>query len=256
MTQFVGLLLISLYIIIYKPSGRDVWILPSKDVLRDFVPFARVMTGIGIMGYIELLIYKIAAFIAVFLPAPQFAALVSLYGLDDMFYILPVGVSIPFTTFLCNAAGAGDEKRLRELMKIVFKFGCCLFGVQLVIFLTFRDELIGFYTSDPEVVSVLKSLSMIWIFSYPADFGQVMLGGVIKALGKENYGTKMFLICYYCIGLPTALLLAFGFGLQAIGIWIGMAFGIYCVLFALGYQIYKTDIREQIQVIQERVRSQ
>src|SRR5690606_36109015 len=75
MTQFVGLLLISLYIIITKPSGRDVWILPSKEVLKDFLPFARVMIGIGAMGYFELLIYKIAAFIAVFLPAPQFAAL-------------------------------------------------------------------------------------------------------------------------------------------------------------------------------------
>ena len=57
--------------------------------------------------------------------------------------------------------------------------------------------------------------------------------GIIRGLGLQVYGSVWTLICYYLIGLPTALWLAFTKEKGVYGLWLG--FSIACVILDTGF---------------------
>lgn len=50
-----------------------------------------------------------------------------------------------------------------------------------------------------------------------------VLGGVARGLGKQMNASLYTLFCYYAIGLPLALVLAFNYNLAVKGLWLGFA---------------------------------
>ena len=79
------------------------------------------------------------------------------------------------------------------------------------------------------------------MIGYPLDFAQAVLASILRAIGKEEYGTKSFFIVYYFMGFPISMSLAFIFGLGVMGVWLGSVFGMYTVSFCLLYVLVKTD---------------
>jgi len=57
--------------------------------------------------------------------------------------------------------------------------------------------------------------------------------GIIRGLGLQKYGSIYTLICYYPIGLLSALMLAFRRDLGVFGLWLG--FSIACVILDAGF---------------------
>jgi len=80
----------------------------------------------------------------------------------------------------------------------------------------------------------------------------VVLGGYIRGIGKEKAGTYSFLFCFYGIGLPIAYLLGNILDLEARGLWMGMAFGLYVTCIVNVVIISRADLRVQMEKIEER----
>ena len=57
--------------------------------------------------------------------------------------------------------------------------------------------------------------------------------GIIRGLGLQVYGSVYTLVCYYLIGIPLALHLAFSKELGVYGLWLG--FSIACIILDLGF---------------------
>ena len=58
--------------------------------------------------------------------------------------------------------------------------------------------------------------------------------GIIRGLGLQVYGAIYTLICYYIVGLPIALYLAFIHQMGVKGLWLG--FAVCCILLDAGLQ--------------------
>ena len=95
----------------------------------------------------------------------------------------------------------------------------------------------------------------MWILSFYIFFDTIhgVQSGIIRGLGLQIYGSVWTLICYYLIGLSTALWFAFGKNMGVYGLWFG--FSIACVILDLGFlmiiecpdwQKIATKVQEQI----------
>ena len=56
--------------------------------------------------------------------------------------------------------------------------------------------------------------------------------GIIKGIGRQLYAAFYSLACYYIIGLPLALALAFKYDKGIYGLWLG--FTVACVILDVG----------------------
>lgn len=57
--------------------------------------------------------------------------------------------------------------------------------------------------------------------------------GIIRGLGLQAYGFLYTLFCYYIIGLPLALVLAFTAKMGIVGLWLG--YSIACIILDIGF---------------------
>jgi MATE family multidrug resistance protein len=67
---------------------------------------------------------------------------------------------------------------------------------------------------------VAKVIPFLSLFFFP-DSAQGYLSGPIRALGLQEEASKMVLIAYYIIGVPSAIFFAFKLHLGIIGFWFG-----------------------------------
>lgn len=57
--------------------------------------------------------------------------------------------------------------------------------------------------------------------------------GIIRGLGLQAYGFMYTLFCYYIIGMPLALVLAFTAKMGIVGLWLG--YSIACIILDIGF---------------------
>lgn len=141
-----------------------------KSLTNGIWPYGKLMIGIGMMAYLEVLVFRLDYFFASFLPEQEFAALLSLGNIDDLFFILPIGIAIPMTTYVGKAVGAKNIPKIKALLKMITIIACSLAATVLALFVNFRTEITQFYTTDPQVLRIMARLTIIWIIGYPLDF--------------------------------------------------------------------------------------
>jgi hypothetical protein len=59
--------------------------------------------------------------------------------------------------------------------------------------------------------------------------------GIIRGLGRQGIGSIYTLVCYWLIGLPLALTLAFKYHMGVKGLWFG--FSIACIILDAGFAV-------------------
>lgn len=254
-SQLIGTILLLAYVHLRRPNGvKETWFFFEKESFQGLRQLFKIMVGVGAMGYVEVLAYKIQSFAAVYLSEPQMAAFVTFLSFDDLYYVLPVGVAISLTSFIGNAIGSRDKKRVSLIIKSAFLMGIGLLSMLITLFAVFRNQIFNFYTQNMDVKDILFHVGYVYYFFFVADFFQNLLAGILKGLGKERSGTKAFLLSVYLVALPFSLLLAFHFKLGAIGMWIGITIGVYIVVASYAWIFMKIDFQTQMNYISQRIK--
>lgn len=73
------------------------------------------------------------------------------------------------------------------------------------------------------------------------DGTQAVLSGVVRGAGLQPSAARLNLLSYYVLGLPLGALLAFGFKLGLVGLWVGLAFATNFQTAALGVLLSRLD---------------
>lgn len=254
-SQLIGTFLLLAYVHFRRPNGvKDTWFFFEKESFQGLWQLFKIMVGVGAMGYVEVLAYKIQSFAAVYLSDSQMAAFVTFLSFDDLYYVLPVGVAISLTSFIGNAVGSRDKKRVFMIIKSTFLMGIGLLSMLITLFAVFRIQIFNFYTKNVDVKDILFHVGYVYYFFFIADFFQNILAGILKGLGKEREGTKAFLLSVYLVALPFSLILAFHFKLGAMGMWIGITVGVYFALASYTWIFKKTDFQTQANYISQRIK--
>jgi MATE family multidrug resistance protein len=110
-------------------------------------------------------------------------------------------------------------------------------AVSALVFWIFPYEVAALFLDrdDPDVAEVLGFAAVFLAVAAAfqiADNLQAVAIGILRGLKDTRTPMLMAVIAYWVIGMPTALLLGFAFGLGGWGIWLGLACGlaVACVL--------------------------
>lgn len=254
-SQLLGALALVLYVFIAKPKQiKHTWTRLEKESFKDLWPLAKIMIGVGAMGYVEVLAYRIQSFASMYFAGEQVAALTAFLALGDMFYVFPAGISFPIITYIGEAMGARNKKAVKKIIKVTLVISLFVLAAQMAAFVFLRDYMFAFYTNDANVRRVMETMGMLYFFTYPADFAQTILAGVIKGTGREKIGTKAFLAGLYLVSLPCALVLALHFKLEAPGVWFGNGIGLYFSTVFFAIIVSRTNFEKQFDFISARMK--
>ena len=74
-----------------------------------------------------------------------------------------------------------------------------------------------------EHVSLYYMISCTYMFLSIMDYVRGVTVGILRGSGRQSLGALLNFFCYYMIGLPLGIFLAFASRLGTLGIWIGLA---------------------------------
>lgn len=153
-------------------------------------------------------------------------------------FMLHVGLSNAATVRAGQAFGRRDPVGLRDGGKVVIAISCAIALLTVVLFLSAPEPIIGAFMKpgEPERDAVLALgvglLAAAALFQL-VDAAQVLALGLLRGIQDTRVPMLIAAVSYWLIGVPASYVLGFTFGLEGIGIWMGLAIGLACAGLAL-----------------------
>jgi len=105
--------------------------------------------------------------------------------------------------------GQGKIDKAKRYSRLSICFNIFITNIIIIFLVLYRHAVSDLYTSDPVTVSIVDDvLNIICLFVFFDTIHSVQ-AGIIRGLGLQVFSSLCTLICYYVIGLPLALWLAF-----------------------------------------------
>ncbi|XXG50839.1 hypothetical protein AAC387_Pa02g4756 [Persea americana] len=125
-----------------------------------------------------------------------------------------------------NELGRGNAKAAKFAIKVVFSTSLAIGLVFVIVFLSLGHVISYAFTSSVAVAKVVSSLSSLLAITVLLNSIQPVFNGVAIGAGWQSIGAYVNIGCYYVIGIPLGVILAYVADLGVNGIWIGMTCGV------------------------------
>ena len=154
-------------------------------------------------------------------------------------FMIPLGLSMALSVRIGTAAGAGEMERLRPIAVSGWWIGAAysLFGALVFAFL--GGWLASFFTEEEPVIRLAASLLVVVGVFQLFDSLQVGSASMLRGLHDARMPAVIGFFAYWMVGLPVALLLSVKFDFGAVGVWCGLAAGLFVACVMLGPRLWK-----------------
>ena len=227
------------------------WLVKAKG-LRDWVPYRwfrkpdfsdlRRLLAIGLPASFqmacEVAAFSLAGLIMGKFSATAMAAHQIAITLAATAFMLPLGLSMALTVRMGEARGAGAMARLRPIAISGWLLAAGYSLLAAALFLIFGKFLAGLFIDAPEVIALTASLLVIVGVFQLVDSLQVVSSAMLRGLRDARIPALMGFVAYWIVGLPAGAGLAFGLKLEAIGVWWGLAVGLFVASITLGPRLW------------------
>ncbi len=212
----------------------------------DWQRFGRILIiglPIGITILMEAGLFVGATFLMGLFGATQLAANQIAMQSAGVTFMVPLGVANAATVRVGYAFGRGDIAAVGRAGWVACGLGLVFMSMTALIFWLAPRHIVGLYIdlSAPQnavvighAVSFLFFAALFQIF----DGGQAIALGSLRGINDNRAPMLIAAFGYWGIGLGAAALLAIAGGLEGIGIWLGMLFGLMVVSIMLVVRFY------------------
>lgn len=174
-----------------SPSGGEQLALRLGQIAN-----VRIVAGLGTVGYAAYLV----AFNSVVLA-----------------FLIGIGFTAAATTVVGQRVGAGDEIGARSGARQAWGLAAGTMGLMGIAFAFAARPLLGFFTSDLQVVALGVVPLQLVSLALPAEATNQVLSGALRGAGDTRWPMVVTATGNWLIRLPLTLILAGPFGL--IGVW-------------------------------------
>jgi MATE family multidrug resistance protein len=207
----------------YQILGRF-W---RPDWVRFYEIF-RIGLPIGITLVMEIGLFAGAGFAMGWIGTVELAAHQIALQCAAVTFMVPLGLAQAATVRVGLAAGAGDPPGVLRAGVASLVIGGLFMAAMAVVMWTVPEAIVGLFldAGDPanaRVVSTAVMFLMVAAIFQIFDGGQVIGAGALRGLKDTRWPMVFAAIAYWAIGGSLALGLAFGAGLNGLGVWIGLA---------------------------------
>ena len=149
-------------------------------------------------------------------------------------FMVPLGLGQAATVRVGRALGAGDREGIARAGWTAFTLAMIFMTTMSAIMLIMPRHLIGVFVAiDDPANAVVVDLAVSFLFCAAvfqiADGAQAVGAGMLRGLQDTTMPMVFAGFGYWGFGMSISLLLAFGAGLQGLGVWIGLAAGLAIV---------------------------
>ncbi len=194
----------------------------------------------GLTFFFEVATFSLAVVIVGWLGEAQLAAHQIAISMASVTYMMATGISSAAAIRVSAAVGKASREEVWQAGVAAFLLSVSFMSVTAIVFLTTNDWLVTLYIRDsPEVMTIAASLVIMAGFFQLSDGVQVVALGGLRGLSDVNVPTLITLFSYWVVALPLSYVLAFPFGMDAIGVWIGLLTGLTIAAVLLTWRFFR-----------------
>ncbi|MCX8572353.1 MULTISPECIES: MATE family efflux transporter [Hyphomicrobiales] len=199
----------------------------------------------GILAF-EVTIFNAAAFLMGLINAESLAAHAIAMQICAVTFMIPLGLGQAVTVRVGLAFGAKDRDGITRAGWTAYVLGVGFMALMALVMVLWPHLLISAFIdiSDPanaHVISLAVSFLVFAALFQVVDGAQAVSSGQLRGLQDTTVPMILAAIGYWGIGLPLGVLLAFHFGFEGRGIWIGLFSGLATVSVLLLWRWLRRD---------------
>ncbi|HWY16368.1 MAG TPA: MATE family efflux transporter [Rhizomicrobium sp.] len=191
----------------------------------------RLGMPIGLTMIFEAMLFNAATLIMGTFGTASVAAHQIALNVPSITFMVPLGVGMAATVRVGRAAGAGDGDGIRRAGYSALIMGAAFMSMTAILLWMFPSAIANLYFADDAANADVIVLAVVFLRVAAAfqicDGLQVV--GALSLRGLKDAHMPMWIagLSYWLAGFPVCLWLAFGWHLKGLGIWIGLATGLF-----------------------------
>jgi len=210
-----------------------------RQLMRLGLPIA------AMMGF-ETTLFNAAAFLMGIIGAGSLAAYAIVIQLCSISFMVPLGVNQAATVRVGIAYGAADANGVSRAGWAAYGVGVGFMALSALVMITMPHLLISMFidTGSPanaEVVAIAATFLVFAALFQIVDGAQAVGAGMLRGLHDTGVPMIIAAIGYWGVGMPLGVVLAFHFGMDGVGIWIGLSAGLLVVAVLLLWRWLRRD---------------
>ncbi|RCV43188.1 hypothetical protein SEVIR_9G276900v4 [Setaria viridis] len=222
----INLVILALYVRL-SSACKETWNGFSREAFKDLCRFTELALPSAMMICLEWWSFEVLVLLSGLLPNPQLETSVLSICLNTgaLLYMIPLGLTYSISTRVSNELGAGQHQAAKTATKVVMYMALSE-GLVISLTMTLLRNVWGYmYSNENEIVTYIAKMLPILGISFFIDGLHSSLSGVLTGCGKQKVGAAVNLGAFYLLGIPMAVLLAFIFHLNGMGLWLGIVSG-------------------------------
>jgi MATE family multidrug resistance protein len=208
----------------------------------------RLGLPIGITMVFEVALFNGAALAMGTFGLASLAAHQIAITIPSLTFMVPLGIGLAATVRVGMAKGAGDAAGARRAGTTAIGMGAAFMCLTAVMLLVWPRAIATLWL--PDTPANRDVLAMAVVFLHVAAAFQLMDGVQVTAAmslrGLKDTSGPMWLAgaSYWLAGAPMCALLGFGLGLDGLGVWLGLAFGLLVAAGSLSLRFVLLSARQ------------
>jgi MATE family multidrug resistance protein len=181
---------------------------------------------VGLQMSFEASAFSLSAIMVGMFGKTQIAAHQIALNLASVTYMIATGIAAAATVRVGFEFGRKEKMELQYAGRTAILIATLFMIVSAIMFTLLRSVLPGMYSNHTEVIQIAASLLWMVAFFQLPDGVQVVSMGALRGMGDVVIPSSIAFTAYWIIGLPLGALLAFVFGWEVYGIWVGLTVGL------------------------------
>ena len=153
--------------------------------------------------------FELLAIFSGLISVEALAAEVIIVNLVTLIFMVPLGISISASSLTGVFVGLGYIPQAKKFARLTIVFDMVITAIIIIILKTCQEPIAELFTQDVKTNNIIYDVMNILALYIFFDTIHGVQSGIIRGLGLQLWGSIYTLVCYYLIGLPTALSLAF-----------------------------------------------
>ena len=208
---------------------------PQAFWLKDYL---RIGVPMGVSIFMETSIFGVVALFIAKFGTEVIAAHQAALNFSSLIYMFPLSFSLALTIVVGVEYGAKNHQGVREYTKLGLEMSLAIAVVYMALELVFRQYVALIYSSNPEVIELVKNFLMYAILWQAGDAVAAPIQGILRGYKDVNATFWSSMLAYWGICLPVGLLLDYQFNQGAFAYWRSLDLGVLSSATILSLRLY------------------
>ncbi|KIY01773.1 uncharacterized protein Z520_01911 [Fonsecaea multimorphosa CBS 102226] len=235
-----------IYVRFFSKTGMSCWNGFTKKAFQNWGPMVKLALPGVVMIEAEVLAFEILTFAASYFGTTVLAAQSVLATLTSLTFQIPFPLSIAGSTRVANLIGATLADAAKVSTRVTFSAAIIVGILNVTLLSALKDYIPHLFTSDPDVVRIVSDILPLCAAFQLFDALAANCNGILRGLGRQEFGGYVQLFCYYVFAMPISFGTAFGAGWGLWGLWTGVALALGLVALIEFVYLARTDWQRSV----------